>query len=212
MNFSAGGQITINGNTNHPTSTSEDNSRSINDNSSNCTFYSQRLNQLTAHPHTHTHTQAQAHTYSPPNTSHTHPTRIRTTSHHFPHFVQHPSMLTSINTDEFINPPYPYNNHKNRVFQQSNQFKKTGIEIREELRNKDMKQRKNMRKRNNNNRAVNLYPFNEMKYGYAELLKDILYTHDAVTKMDEAYVGLLNSNARTALLHKYNNNNNNNNN
>eukprot|EP01084_Bolivina_argentea_P081991 148467_1 len=129
MNFSAaGGQITINGNTNHPTSTSEDNSRSINDNSSNCTFYSQRLNQLTAHPHTHTHTQAQAHTYSPPITSHTHHTR--TTSNYSPHITSLNDTLVPPHThSSFINPtPYhTYNNHKNRIFQESNQFKKTGI-------------------------------------------------------------------------------------
>eukprot|EP01084_Bolivina_argentea_P081993 148471_1 len=189
MNFSsAGGQITINGNTDHTISddhtsnntTTDDNSRTINDNSSGCNFYNGRVFKLTTH-------HPQRHVY-PTTTNHS-PSLDRT----------------------FIPPYHPYNNHKHRIFQPSNQFKETGNAIRAELRNKEMKERKNIRKQNNN-KPVKLDTFNALAYGYAELLNDILYTNDAVKKMDEAYDSLLNSNARLALSHKYNNNNNNNNN
>eukprot|EP01084_Bolivina_argentea_P081992 148470_1 len=216
MNFSsAGGQITINGNTDHTISddhtsnnnttddhtsnntTTDDNSRTINDNSSGCNFYNGRTNQLT--------TRA----YSPPITS-LNRTLVPPPTHSS--FVQPGSMSTSI-TDQSINPtPYhTYNNHKNRIFQESNQFKKTGIEIRAELRNKESQERKNMRKKNNN-KCVDHVNFNEMNYGFADLLNDMQYTHNAVIQMDAAYCSLLNSNARTALSHKshkYNSNNNN---
>eukprot|EP01084_Bolivina_argentea_P081990 148465_1 len=189
MNFSsAGGQITINGNTDHTISddhtsnntTTDDNSRTINDNSSGCNFYNGRVFKLTTH-------HPQRHVY-PTTTNHS-PSLDRT----------------------FIPPYHPYNNHKHRIFQPSNQFKETGNAIRAELRNKESQERKNMRKKNNN-KCVDHVNFNEMNYGFADLLNDMQYTHNAVIQMDAAYCNLLNSNARTALLHKYNNNNNNNNN
>eukprot|EP01084_Bolivina_argentea_P081994 148472_1 len=223
MNFSsAGGQITINGNTEHTisddhTSTNsrtDDNSRTINDNSSSCNFYKKRVNKLTTH-------HPQRHVY-PTTTNHS-PSLDRTfISPHHPSFNRtfipsptHSSCLqpaTSIN-DQIINPtPYhTYNNHKHRIFQPSNQFKETGNAIRAELRNKESQERKNMRKKNNN-KCVDHVNFNEMNYGFADLLNDMQYTHNAVIQMDAAYCSLLNSNARTALSHKshkYNSNNNN---
>eukprot|EP01083_Nonionella_stella_P189569 701337_1 len=151
MNFSsAGGQITINGNTDHTISadhtsnntTTDDNSRTINDNSSGCNFYNGRTNQLTTH---HPHAYPTTSNYSPPITS-LNRTLVPPPTHSS--FVQPASMSTSI-TDQSINPtPYhTYNNHKHRIFQPSNQFKETGNAIRAELRNKESQERKNMRKK-----------------------------------------------------------------